>query len=275
MKFSENYISLKHGNKIFIRSWLPKQKAKKCILVIHGLGEHSGRYEDFGLNLIKKNIGIYSFDLPGHGKSDGKKGHIKKFSEFLNATEQSLIHIRRNHLDCPIILFGHSLGGLIALNFLIDRESREIESAIISSPWIKLAIEVPKYLLNIQKVFKNIFPSLTLNNRINPSDLSKDHTIINKYINDRKVHDRISLKLYSEVMDSIKVVKEKSNKIKIKTLIYHGKNDRLISYLGSDEISKKISNTEFYLLNNVFHEPHNDIEKDLVFNKIYKFLEIK
>lgn len=275
MKFSENYISLKHGNKIFIRSWLPKQNTKKCILVIHGLGEHSGRYEDFALKLIKKNIGIYSLDLPGHGKSDGKKGHIKKFSEFLNATEQSLIHIRRNHLDCPIILFGHSLGGLIALNFLIDRESREIESAIISSPWIKLAIEVPKYLLNIQKVFKNIFPSLTLNNRINPSDLSKDQIIINKYINDRQVHDRISLKLYSEVMDSIKVVKEKSNKIKIKTLIYHGKNDRLISYLGSDEISKKISNTEFYLLNNVFHEPHNDIEKDLVFNKIYKFLEIK
>ena len=275
MKFSENYFSLKHGNKIFIRSCLPKLKAKKCILIIHGLGEYSGRYKDFSLNLIKKNIGIYSFDLPGHGKSYGKKGHIQKFSEFLNATEQALIHIRRNHLNCPIILFGHSLGGLIALNFLIDRESREIESAIISSPWIKLAIEVPKYLLNIQKVFKNIFPSLTLNNRINPSDLSKDHKIINEYVNDRQVHDRISLKLYSEVMDSIKVVNEKSNKIKIKTLIYHGKNDRLISHHGSEEISKKINNSELNIFNNVYHEPHNDIEKDLVFNKIYKFLEIK
>ena len=275
MIFSEKHISLKNRNKIFVRSWLPKQKAKKCILIIHGLGEHSGRYEDFGLRLIKKKIGIYSFDLPGHGNSDGKKGHIKKFSEFINATEQALIHIRRNNLECPIVLFGHSLGGLIALNFLIDRESKEVESAIISSPWIKLAIEVPKYLLNIQRVFKNILPSLTLNNRINPLDLSKDQKIINEYINDKNVHDRISLKLYSEVMDSIELVKEKSDKIKIETLIYHGKNDRLISYRGSKEINRKINNSEINILNNVYHEPHNDIEKDLVFNKIYKFLEIK
>ena len=275
MKFSEKYIILKNKNKIFIRSWLPEQKAKKCILIIHGLGEHSGRYEDFGLRLTKKKNGIYSFDLPGHGNSDGRKGHIQKFSEFIDATEQVLIHIRRNNLECQIVLFGHSLGGLIALNFLIDRESREIESAIISSPWIKLAIEVPKYLLNIQRVFKNLFPSLSLNNRINPLDLSKDQKIINEYINDKNVHDRISIKLYSEVVDSIQLVKEKSEKIKIRTLIYHGKNDRLISYHGSEEINKKINNSELNILNNVYHEPHNDIEKDLVFDKIYKFLEIK
>jgi len=275
MKFSEKYIILKNKNKIFIRSWLPEQKAKKCILIVHGLGEHSGRYEDFGLRLTKKKIGIYSFDLPGHGNSDGRKGHIQKFSEFIDATEQVLIHIRRNNLECQIVLFGHSLGGLIALNFLIDRESREIESAIISSPWIKLAIEVPKYLLNIQRVFKNLFPSLSLNNRINPLDLSKDQKIINEYINDKNVHDRISIKLYSEVVDSIQLVKEKSEKIKIRTLIYHGKNDRLISYHGSEEINKKINNSELNILNNVYHEPHNDIEKDLVFDKIYKFLEIK
>ena len=111
MKFSEKYIILKNKNKIFIRSWLPEQKAKKCILIIHGLGEHSGRYEDFGLRLTKKKIGIYSFDLPGHGNSDGRKGHIQKFSEFIDATEQVLIHIRRNNLECQIVLFGHSLGG--------------------------------------------------------------------------------------------------------------------------------------------------------------------
>ena len=275
MKFSEKYIILKNKNKIFIRSWLPEQKAKKCILIVHGLGEHSGRYEVFGLRLTKKKSGIYSFDLPGHGNSDGRKGHIQKFYEFIDATEQVLIHIRRNNLECQIVLFGHSLGGLIALNFLIDRESREIESAIISSPWIKLAIEVPKYLLNIQRVFKNLFPSLSLNNRINPLDLSKDQKIINEYINDKNVHDRISIKLYSEVVDSIQLVKEKSEKIKIRTLIYHGKNDRLISYHGSEEINKKINNSELNILNNVYHEPHNDIEKDLVFDKIYKFLEIK
>ena len=76
-------------------------------------------------------------------------------------------------------------------------------------------------------------------------------------------------------MDSVQLVKEKSDKIKIETLIYHGKNDRLISYHGSKEIHRKINNSELNIFNNVYHEPHNDIEKDIVFNKIYKFLEIK
>ena len=89
-----------------------------------------GRYKEFAKFFIKNGIGVYALDLQGHGKSEGKRGHIKSFEEYLDSVESSLIFIRKKFLDTPIILFGHSLGGLIGLNFLIERESKEIESAI-------------------------------------------------------------------------------------------------------------------------------------------------
>ena len=110
---------------------------------------------------IKKGIGVYALDLQGHGKSEGKRGHIKSFEEYLDSVESSLIFIRKKFLETPIILFGHSLGGLIGLNFLIERESKEIESAVISSPWIETAIKVPEYLILLQKVLK-IFEVLSI-----------------------------------------------------------------------------------------------------------------
>ena len=75
-------------------------------------------------------MSLYAFDLPGHGKSYGKRGHIKKFDEYLDCLEDVLMDVRKDHLDIPVKLFGHSLGGLISLSFLIDRESKEIDSAI-------------------------------------------------------------------------------------------------------------------------------------------------
>ena len=177
MKISEKTIFTSRGNKIFIRECKPKNLQEKNILLIHGLGEHSGRYKEFAEFFIKNGIGVYALDLQGHGKSDGKRGHIKSFEEYLESVESSLIFIRKKFLETPIILFGHSLGGLIGLNFLIERESKEIESAVISSPWIETAIKIPEYLILLQKVLKRIFPSLRLNNRLISNHLSKNKDV--------------------------------------------------------------------------------------------------
>ena len=275
MKKIEEYINSKSGKKIFIRSWIPKGKIKKNILVIHGLGEHSGRYKKFAEEFNKKNVGVFSFDLVGHGKSYGIKGHISKFQEFIELTENALIYVRKSYLDIPIVLFGHSLGGLIALWFLIQRESKEIDCSIISSPWIRTAVEIPKILLHIQAIFKHIFPRMRLHNRLITKHLSKNKRIVDEYEKDKLVHSNISLGLYSEIIKTIEKVIEISDKIKIDTFLYHGKDDKIISYEGTEGLSKKINNSEFILYNKVFHEPHNDLERKEVFNKIFEFIEIK
>lgn len=264
-------INSRYGNNIFVRSWKP-DKYDKVIIIVHGLGEHSGRYNIFKEFLKNKKVAIYALDLPGHGMSDGRKGDIKKFDKFLDYLEDVLIHIRKKNLENPIILFGHSLGGLICLSFLINRESKEIYSAIISSPWIKLGLEVPKYLIVIQKVLVNIIPGFRLSNRININYLTKDNEINYKYSKDQLVHDRISFRLYSEINKQIELVKERANRIKIKTLLYHGSDDKIISSESVDVLSLLIKNNEKIIFNRAYHEPHNDIEKKEVFKKIIKFL---
>jgi len=275
MKMSEKFILNSSAKKIFIREWETKGQPKKNILIIHGLGEHSGRYKEFAEFYIEKGIGVYALDLQGHGKSMGKRGHIKSFEEYLDSVENSLIFIRKKFLDTPIILFGHSLGGLIALNFLIERESKEIDKSIISSPWIETAIKIPSYLLLIHKVLHKIFPSLQLHNNLVTQHLSKDKNVIDDYEKDPLVHDRISLNLFSEIIKTIDNVIKKSSRIKLETLLYHGENDKIISHKGTKKIASLIPNNKFILFEDIYHEPHNDNEKDLVFKQMIEFINKK
>ena len=102
----ENIIFNKKN--IFLRSWSTNNDPIYNIIIIHGLGEHSGRYKEFASFFIKKNIGVFSFDLIGHGKSDGLKGHISNIKDFTDSIEEVLIEVRRKFINTPIIIFGHS-----------------------------------------------------------------------------------------------------------------------------------------------------------------------
>ena len=267
----ENIISNKKN--IFLRSWPSNNDPIYNIIIIHGLGEHSGRYKEFASFFIKKNIGVFSFDLIGHGKSDGLKGHISNIKDFTDSIEEVLIEVRRKFINTPIIIFGHSLGGCLALNYLIERKSKEITLAIISSAWIETKIKIPKYLLFIQKIMHTLFPRVRLNNRLDVKDLSKDIKIVDKYKNDPLVHDKISLNLLSEINKTIKKIKNKNYNIEIPVLIIHGKKDKIISYKGSELISKKIKDSKLKLYDNVYHEPHNDNEKKEILEYYYDFIQ--
>ena len=267
----ENIISNKKN--IFIRSWPSNNDPTYNIIIIHGLGEHSGRYKEFASFFIKKNIGVFSFDLIGHGKSDGLKGHISNIKDFTDSIEEVLIEVRKRFINTPIIMFGHSLGGCLALDYLIERKSKEISLAIISSAWIETKIQIPKYLLIIQRVIHTLFPKVRLSNRLDTKDLSKDIKIIDKYKNDSLVHDRISLNLLSEINKTIEKIKNKDYNIEIPVLIIHGKKDKIISYKGSELINKKIKDSKLKLYDNVYHEPHNDNEKKEILEYYYDFIK--
>ena len=116
---------------------------------------------------------------------------------------------------------------------------------------------------------------MRLNNRLETGHLSKDERVVNEYENDKLVHNKISLNLFSEITNAINLVLEKSDRIKIKTLLYHGNEDKIISAEGTKHVSEKINKSNFHLFNNVYHEPHNDLEKNEVYNKIFEFIQIK
>ncbi len=254
-------------------SWLPNKKIKVAIGIIHGLGEHSSRYDDFAEYFCKKGYGVYSIDLRGHGKSEGKRGHVNNFKKLIDDSEEMFINIRKENLNVPMVMFGHSLGGCIALNYLCENQSKEIDLAIISSPWLKTVLELPKFIIYIQKILVVLFPSFTLNNRLDPYHLSKNTNKVKKYIKDPLVHNRISLKMFSEVNKAIDKIENESEKINIPVLLLHGKKDNIISFKGTKKISKKINNSKLILYEGLYHEPHNDLEKNEILDNYTSFIK--
>ncbi len=267
------FIKSKDGSDLMYYSWLPNKKIKVAIGIIHGLGEHSSRYDDFAKYFCKKGYGVYSIDLRGHGKSEGKRGHVNNFKKLIDDSEEMFINIRKENLNVPMVMFGHSLGGCIALNYLCENQSKEIDLAIISSPWLKTVLEPPKFIIYIQKILVGLFPSLTLNNRLDPYHLSKDTDIVKKYIKDPLVHNRISLKMFSEVNKAIDKIENESTKINIPVLLLHGKKDNIISFKGTKKIFKKINNSKLILYEGLYHEPHNDLEKNQILDNYTSFIK--
>ena len=273
MKKKSYFIKSKDGSNLMYYSWLPNKKINVAIGIIHGLGEHSNRYDDFAEYFCKKGFGVYSIDLRGHGKSEGKRGHINNFKKLIDDSEEMFINIRKENLNVPMVMFGHSLGGCIALNYLCENQSKEIDLAIISSPWLRTVLEPPKFILYIQKILVGLFPSLTLNNRLDPYDLSKDTDIVKKYIEEPLVHNKISLKMFSEVNKAIDKIENESEKINIPVLLLHGKKDNIISFKGTKKISKKINNSKLILYEGLYHEPHNDLEKNEILADYTSFIK--
>ena len=273
MKKKSYFIKSKDGSNLMYYSWLPNKKINVAIGIIHGLGEHSNRYDDFAEYFCKKGFGVYSIDLRGHGKSEGKRGHINNFKKLIDDSEEMFINIRKENLNVPMVMFGHSLGGCIALNYLCENQSKEIDLAIISSPWLRTVLEPPKFILYVQKILVGLFPSLTLNNRLDPYDLSKDTDIVKKYIEEPLVHNKISLKMFSEVNKAIDKIENESEKINIPVLLVHGKKDNIISYKGTEKVSKKINNSKLTLYEGLYHEPHNDLEKNEILADYTSFIK--
>tara|TARA_B100000965_G_scaffold77846_1_gene61821 strand:- start:2710 stop:3549 length:840 start_codon:yes stop_codon:yes gene_type:complete len=267
------FIKSKDGSNLMYYSWLPNKKIKVAIGIIHGLGEHSSRYDDFAEYFCKKGYGVYSIDLRGHGKSEGKRGHVNNFKKLIDDSEEMFINIRKENLNVPMVMFGHSLGGCIALNYLCENQSKEIDLAIISSPWLKTVLEPPKFIIYIQKILVVLFPSFTLNNRLDPYHLSKNTNKVKKYIKDPLVHNRISLKMFSEVNKAIDKIENESEKINIPVLLLHGKKDNIISFKGTKKISKKINNSKLILYEGLYHEPHNDLEKNEILDNYTSFIK--
>ena len=116
--------------------YLPAADAKACIIFVHGLGDHISRYDEMAMFFNDHNYSFTGVDLPGHGRSPGKRGHIKDFGQYGDIISSVARFVREREGDIPLILYGHSLGGNIALNYLLD--DNEFEKGIITSAWIKL-----------------------------------------------------------------------------------------------------------------------------------------
>jgi alpha-beta hydrolase superfamily lysophospholipase len=267
-------IKLENGQvlKGIIRS--PGENIRAVIIFIHGLGEHIQRYNYWADLFKKEGIGFAGVDLPGHGRSGGRRGNIKSYELLREIIDILINSSKQTFPGVPVFLYGHSLGGGIVLDYLIHKNPR-IKGAIVTSPWLRLSFEPGRIKIILVSMLKKLLPGLTQPSGLKVGHLSSDVTVGENFKADPLCHGKISVSLYHGAITSAKYSLAHASELKIPTLLIHGSNDLITSPEGSREFAAKTSMVEFKIWNGGLHELQNEPFKDDVFTYIIKWINSK
>ena len=267
----EGTIASADGTKLSYRAW-PKADAELTFAVVHGLGDHARRYERFAQAMTRYGFGTFAVDLRGHGKSAGSRGHVGKWSQWTDDVAAFVEHVE-GVVGREVVPLGHSFGGAALLSTVLEHKLPNTNRFVLSSPALRLKVSVPALKLTLGKAASKILPRLTLNNEVDPRTLSRIPEVVDAYRTDPLVHNKISLRMYSEWTDACKRIFARAGEIKLPFLILAGADDRLIDPEGSKELHQLApSVSELKLLEGRYHEPFNDLDNEEVFSVIAHWL---
>ena len=247
---------------------------KAVVLLVHGMGEHSGRYANFVVpKLLENNISVISYDQYGHGKTQGKRGHNPGFEALLDCVHIVFKRAREIFKEVPYFLYGHSMGGNVVLNYILNRKN-DFMGAIVTSPFIRLAFKPPKWQLILGKFLQKIAPSTIIHSGLEVEAISRDHSEVQKYMNDPMVHDKISPNYSITMINTGAWLIKNAHKLDKPLLLLHGTDDRLTSYEASQEFFKNTNNNaSLELFENGYHELHNDLCKEEMIETLIQWIK--
>lgn len=275
MKTTSFELGTTDAEKLFGLAWQPANMPVKAALVlVHGLGEHVGRYKEFAQFFTAKGCAVYGNDLRGHGRSPGKRGHAA-YSLLLQDLSVLIRHVEHQHPGLPLILYGHSMGGNIAISYLLEMSGAQdkFRAAILSSPWLRLNIPVSPLVVQLCRFMEKIYPSFTQPNKINADWLSKDPDEAKAYKGDPLVHSRISASLFYQVYQHGKRAMQKATEANLPLLVMHGGEDAITSSVASEELAKRAPHSQWKLWKGLRHEPHHELEKKEVMSYQWDWLK--
>ena len=274
MKHNEGYFSGANDLNLFYQSWQPASGVKAVFAIVHGFGEHSGRYMNIVNHVLPQGFAVYGFDLRGHGRSEGNRGHITDWSEFREDLQLFLKLIRDHEKILPVILMGHSMGGLIVLNYILLNPDEEIKAVIASAPLLAQPAISP-VLVMISKILSKIWPGFSIDTKLDVNSISRDPDVIKIYQEDPLVHSTASARFGTELTTIMDWTQSHAKDFNKPLLIYHGASDQLVPPAGSQTFFEnvQIREKEMHMYPDGFHEPHNDIDKELVFRDIDQWIK--
>jgi lysophospholipase len=255
----EGVLHASGGKQLRYRTW-EARSPRAALAVVHGLGEHSGRYEALGQDMCAHAVSAYALDLRGHGRSDGQRGHASRFGVIL----QDIDRFRREVLGLvepgtPLFLLGHSMGGLIALRYM-EEFAGACEGAIILSPWLATAVQVPRWKITLSNPLAKIAPALPFRSGLNPVHLSRDPAVVRAYVEDPLVHDRITPRFFTELSIAMGQAFQRSDRLTKPLLFLLAGADRIVDTDRTLAFARSLDNpaVETRVYSGHFHELLNE-----------------
>jgi alpha-beta hydrolase superfamily lysophospholipase len=265
------FLASADGTRLAYRGW-PVKDAAITFAVIHGLGEHSGRYERFAHGMAKFQMGAYALDLRGHGQSQGQRGHIDSWSQWADDAAAFVRHVQE-HVPGEVVPLGHSFGGAVLLSAILAGKLPRTRRFVVSSPALRVKVAVPGWKMSLGRLTSRITPRLSMSNEVDPATVSRIPEVVEAYRKDPLVHSKISSRTYTELLGAQTDIFGRAGEIKIPFLILAGTDDMLIDPQGSVALHDKApAMSELHLLPGRYHEPFNDRDNQEVFAMIAEWL---
>lgn len=259
-----------HNTNFFGQFW--KAKSTNAVVVIaHGMGEHSGRFNEVAKKLTDNYFSVVAFDHFGHGKTSGKRGHNPSFDAVLESLSITIQKAKKLFPKKPIFIYGHSMGGNVVINYAL-RKNEDLKGVIATSPFLKLAFSPPKVKLMAGKLLQKIAPSVTMGNELNPNNLSRNKNAVEAYLNDELVHDKISPNFSLSFLDSGFWAIKNADKLTTPLCIFHGDEDKITSHIASKEFVDKTELATLKLYKGGYHELQHDLCKEEMLQDVVDWL---
>lgn len=260
---SETILERAQHPPLFFRHYRADDE-KARMVIVHGLGEHSGRYLELADHLAALGISLWILDLRGHGQSGGKRGHVDSFDDYARDVGDILDQARIEDAGkVPMFLLGHSMGGLVSILTALQHQD-QLDGLVLSSPAVGVAAHLPIYKKVALRCLARVAPRLGINNELDPKHVSRDPVTVKRYMADPLVHDRVSTNWYVQFMAAIEQVFNHSAELQLPTLIQAAGDDRLVSTKAVEHFFEKLvmPDRQLTVYQDLFHEIYNETESE-------------
>ncbi|PSQ95302.1 MAG: alpha/beta hydrolase [Bacteroidetes bacterium SW_9_63_38] len=258
------------GTSLHTQYWAPPGAPEALALLVHGYAEHCNRYGDVAHALVNRNVRVHAYDQRGYGRSGGRRAYVDTFDTYLDDLNQVLRAVRSQGPDRPLFLFGHSMGGLVVLKFVLNR-TPSVRGLLLSAPALEINPDLAPLLRRVARLLGWAWP--TLPTVRSPDDaISRDPAVVEEAEADPlNYHGRVLARTGAEMLRAGKETRARLHALRTPFLVVHGTADTLTSPRWSQELYERAGTSDktlqFYegLYHETFHEPEKDsVLTDLV-----------
>mgnify|MGYP002631984184 CR=1 FL=1 len=262
------------GTPLRLLTWAADHEPRGLLILVHGLGEHVGRYDAIAKAFNAIGVTVVGGDHRGHGRSGGLRGHVDGFDEYTADVACVVRHAQATLGDeLPWFVLAHSMGGLIAVRYLADASLPQPAGAILSNPQLGLAFEPPKIKVAAGRILSRLLPKVRLDSELDVQAISRDPAEVKKYVDDPLVHGKVSTRWFTSMTRALEDARLSGPQIAVPTQWILSGGDRICSAPAAREIQEQVANSRRLDLPEAFHEPHNGPDRALFVDAAITFVQ--
>lgn len=244
--------------------------------MVHGLGEHAGRYERIARRVWDGGLNVYALDLRGHGTSDGRRGHARSLDQMLCDLDMFRRRASRQSGSGPTFLLGHSLGGLIVGRYVQEYSFPGLSGAILVAPFLRLAMPVPAWKIGLGRLADRWLPVLALDNGLREENLFREEEERRRYAEDPLVHRRISARLWGEMLREAQRFDERIDQVRLPLLFQLPGEDRIVDADWTRTVALRLGPAaEVREYPRAYHDPYHDPAAEQALTDLVQWLEAR